>query len=209
MMKNLTHMQRSDAAACLQLHMLSTRDARVSSVKTVTLFSVVNPSKQNHILFIWSSQSPYQESSGERFTSHACWSPNIPLHLLYYVYKPIYFYLCHKIVSFLICWVESWCEPAWVYFRGLFWRNALGFSQAAFSTTAAIPLRTGKCHGRADDGGVFFHAAGRAATLRSTVRERRQSIAPPSVKSWLSAEIWCNEPLQLLLPLCDRRFKAL
>lgn len=142
-------------------------------------------------------------------------SPHMPAvlpisHCIFCImYINLFIFICHKIVSFLICWVESWCEPAWVYFRGLFWRNALSFSQAAFSTTAAIPLRTGKCHGRADDGGFFFHAAGRAATLRSTVRERRQSIAPPSVKSWLSAEIWCNEPLQLLLPLCDRRFKAL
>lgn len=91
-----------------------------------------------------------------------------------------------------------------VYCRGFFWRCALGWRlllaqvqlflwEWANVTTAELMMT------------VFCRAAGRVDTLRFVVRRvHRLSVSPTSVKSCLSAKLWSSEPLQLLLPLCDR-----
>lgn len=81
----------------------------------------------------------------------------------------------------------------------------IGF-EAAFSPSASIPPRVCKCHGGADDDGCVLSCCRQsrdAAVLRP--KERRLSIAPVSVKSCLSARLWCTEPLQLALPLSMRQ----
>lgn len=78
--------------------------------------------------------------------------------------------------------------------------------EAAFSPSASIPLRLCKCHDGTDDDGCVLSCCRQsrdAAVLRP--KERRLSIAPISVKSCLSARLWCTEPLQLALPLSMRQ----
>lgn len=83
------------------------------------------------------------------------------------------------------CRLETWREPARVYFSlcwGLFWRNALWvFFPAAFSPTASIPPRTCKCHGGADDDGWFFLMLQAEQRCRGPpcVSAACQSLLPP------------------------------